>query len=337
MNQRQIILEHRDALDALDEAKSKQASCARKGTCKDEVYCLTCPARLNKAQCEVVFKEKSDVLKQLNDRIVKQNAEKSIQQLMERSNKRKAKKSRENMIKAKGSNHMAQKEPVTPIYKREELTPERFIQHRDEEGKTDREIREMYNIPKGSFSKVKKDMLAAVEPVVVKQEQEIAVTTAEPEVTENDVALRQKHSKLEMNYATAVDQLKQAEQQIDELQNRVKAINNQLVIEQQHGNELKDMVDYMEGRLKVAEEAQTQSTTAEANEFTVDYQKLYEQVSEKHEYYKNLAHERLQTIEGLEKDISEIVLKANKQTSKFREHEINLLERLLQELYANRD
>lgn len=335
MNQRQIILEHRDALDALDEAKSKQASCARKGTCKDEAYCLTCPARLNKAQCEAVFKEKSDVLKQLNERIVKHNTEQSLQQWVERSNKRKAKKSRENMMKAKGSNHMAKKEPVTPIYKREELTAERFIRHRDEEGKTDRQIREMYGIPNGSFSKIKKDLLAAVEPVV--QEPEVAVTTDEPEATENDVVLRQKYSKLETNYSTAVDQLKQAEQQIDELQNQVKAINNQLVIEQQHGNELKDMVDYMEGRLKIAEEAQTQTTSTESNEFAVDYQKMYEQVSEKHEYYKNLAHERLQTIEGLEKDISEIVLKANKQTSKFREHEINLLERLLQELYANRD
>lgn len=288
MNQKQIVLEHRNALDAFEEAKSKQASCARKGTCKDEIYCLTCPARLTKEHCEAVFNEKSKALQKLNDRIVKQNDEQALQQRIDRQNKIAKKKERARIMASQRK------------YSREDLTLERYLQHRDKEELLDREIREMYDIPRGSFGKIKKDLLAQVEPIEtpndvvesveveieqaatteVVEEIEEPTVTLKPQITvqAEDVGLRLKITRLEKEYDSVVSQLKQAIENNNELQKQVMAANNQLTQEQQFSNELKDMVNYLENKLKeqppVTAPVEQAVVSVEQNE--ADYKELYE-------------------------------------------------------------
>ena len=227
------------------------------------------------------------------------------------------------------------KEKSKPIYNRKDLTLERYLQHSEEEGKTDREIREMYDIPNGSFTKFKKDLLAQLEPIE-KQQSKVAATVEEaepiatPQITEpeSDVVLRQQLADLKRDYDSIANQLKQAIDNNTELQRQVVAANNQLTQEQQFSGELRAMVDFLEGKLNDAEVSDTPVDGT-------NYRALYEQTNSELEKAKIIAQDRLQTIEGLKEKITEIVLSADKQTSKFRDYEILLLERLLQELYAS--
>ena len=267
---------------------------------------------------------RTSTLQQLNERIVTRNEQEALQQRIDRSIERKAKKQRVNNIEVRADKLMKKKSPAKPIYNRKDLTPERYIQHSQEEGKTDREIREMYDIPSGSFTKIKKDLLALIEgpPKNVPDSDE----------PDNDVALLQKVSKLETEYGTAVNQLEQAKQEIKELQQQIVAVNNQLTQEQQYNNELKAMVDYLEN--KNANESHSTTTSDAAVQ---DYKALYEQAQNALLNSEKVANDRLQTIEGLEKKITEIIFSTNKQNSKVQDYEIILLERLLQALYANRN
>ncbi|MFY0744784.1 hypothetical protein AB1K09_20155 [Solibacillus silvestris] len=329
MNQKQIIFEHRDALDQFDEAKAKQAGCARKGNCKDEAYCLTCPARLEKERCESVLKEKSETLKQLNNRVIAHNEGQALQMRIDRLNERNQRKTKS--IKKERKPLMATKkeEVVQPKYSRDELTHERYLMHSVEEGKTDNMIRSMYGIPKGSFTKIKKDLLAQVD-TDEKEPLEVAAQTEK----ESDVALRQQLASSEKRNEITADLQQQTERTIAELEQQLMRANNLYTQEQQYTAELKQMVDFLENKVKAAE---VQPVTTTSNEAGPDYKALYEQTFDELEKTKIIAHDRLQTIEGLETKIDDIILSTNNQTSKFRDYEILLLERLLQQLYASRD
>lgn len=344
MNQKQIVFEHRDALDQFDAAKAKQATCARNGNCKDATYCLTCPARLEKERCQAVLADKTSTLKQLNDRIVKQNEREALQMRIDRSKERKAKKQRANNMRVGANQTMAKKTTVKPVYNRKDLTLERYLQHSKEEGKPDREIRQMYDIPSGSFTKIKKDLLAQLEStgndsveIAAAVEEKVPIVAVKEEIAEpsGEVALRQRLAKSMTENAIIVDQQQQTEQTIVELERQVLRANNLLTVEQQHSNDLKQMVDFLEKKLKTSE-APPQAPTA-SDELGRDYKTLYEQTFDELEETKKIANDRLQTIEGLKNNIAEIILSADKQTSKFRDYEILLLERLLQQLYASRD
>lgn len=329
MNQRKIIFEHRDALDQFDEAKAKQAGCARKGNCKDEAFCLTCPARLEKERCESVLKEKSETLQQLNNRVIAHNEGQALQMRIDRLNERNQRKTKS--IKKERKPLMATKiEPaVQAKYSRKDLTRERYLVHSVEEGKTDSMIRDMYGIPKGSFTKIKKDLLAQVEPTE-KEPLEVASTTEK----ESDVSLRQQLASSEKRNEITADLQQQTERTIAELEQQLMRANNLLTEEQQYTAELKQMVDFLENKVIAAE---VQPVTITSNEAGPDYKVLYEQTFDELEKTKIIAHDRLQTIEGLETKIDDIILSTNNQTSKFRDYEILLLERLLQQLYASRD
>lgn len=329
MNQKQIIFEHRDALDQFDEAKAKQSACARKGNCNDEGYCLTCPARLEKERCESVLKEKSETLQQLNNRVIAHNEGQALQMRIDRLNERNQRKTKS--IKKERKPLMAtKKEPaVQAKYSRKDLTRERYLVHSVEEGKTDNMIRSMYGIPKGSFTRVKKDLLAQVEPDE-KEPVEVAATTEK----ESDVTLRQQLASSEKRNEITADLQQQTERTIAELEQQLMRANNLYTQEQQYTAELKQMVDFLENKLEVAE---VQFVTTTSNEASPDYKTLYEQTFDELEKTKIIAHDRLQTIEGLRTEVNEIILSFNKQTQKYEDYEILFLERHLQVLYAKRN
>lgn len=378
MNQKQIVLEHRNALDAFEEAKSKYNGCARAGNCKDEKYCLTCPARLEKEHCAVILQEKSDALQKLNDHIIERNEEEALQMRIDRLNARKAratpksiiiertKRTPKAIVKLKSTKKVREQESMEvevkqeAANKRNELTLERYLQHRDDEGKIDREIREMYDIPRGSFGKIKKDLLAQLEPtenesvevtatvevekvplVKLKDgiEPKASLVTLKSQVAEqvedSDVALRRKVTELKRDYDVVVDQLKQATDINVKLEQRVIAANNQLTQEQQFSNELKDMVDFLENKLKEQLPVEQNETSVEQDK--VNYKELYEETLEKLDATGDLAENYLQEIEQLQAKFNELVHSSNKQIHKVKDYEITLLERLLQELYANRN
>src|SRR5690606_11536435 len=173
--------------------KSKQTSCLRRGTCQDEAYCRTCPARLEKERCKEILEEKSVALKALNNSIVERNAKEALQMRINRENERVAK-------KAGVSKRMSNK-ASKPVYSRKDLTLDRYLQHSKQEGKTDREIRTMYDIPSGSFTKFKKDLLAQLESTE-KEPKEAAATVEEvqpAEETKPVVAPPVETSELESN------------------------------------------------------------------------------------------------------------------------------------------
>ena len=341
-NMKQIVLEHRQALDAFDEAKSAQASCARKGTCKDENYCQTCPIRLEKERCETVLKEKSNALNQVNERIVARNDEEALQMRIDRLSDRNKKTivkpiiieaeelpkhkpkaivkltSTKKECTASMATEVANQSPTTQ-FQRDDLTLERYLHHRENEKKKDSEILEMYNIPRGSFTSIKAKLLAQVDET----------PSVEAKATENDVSLRQKLSKLEVEYTTIVEQQQQTQTQYDELYKQFIVANNQLTLEQKINADQKEMIRFLEDKLKNVVDTQV---AVPIEQDDVDYKTLYEQTCIERDMYKDRSGNRLGTIERLEHRITEIINSNNKQLHKFRDYEESLLERLLQEI-----
>lgn len=236
---RNIVLEHRQALDGMERATSKYASCRRNRACGDKTECLECPAYIERKRCEVVLAEKSTTLKQLNDQIVAQNdviALKHREESQLKRQQREAKKAENSTEKAGLNVAMKQKtdkQTIEQKYDRAELTAGRYDAHKKEERLSDTVIAALYGIPKSTFEKWKRDKKITNKPIALYD------AKAATEV----IALQQKIEKLEAEYSLVQNECTQYEKSNNKLQNK-------LVAEQEINETRKQMVMSLEADCK---------------------------------------------------------------------------------------
>lgn len=328
---RTVVLEHRQALDAMEHATSVYNGCRRKGDCSDTKECLKCPAYIEKNRCQVILDEKSAKLQKINEQIVIQNdalalrqREESKQKRQQREEKKQAKmQAQASMKKEEVLKPMASNEKVTAVstesLTRKDLTAARYQNHKSEGKLSDDQIAKMYNIPKGSFTKIKKDLLGTGKTALKK-----ATPTVQSNVaTEELNLLQEKLDKLETNYASTVKEK-------DELEARYNSVCNELSLSKEMNKIRQDTIKSLEAEIMALQVTPPITMEQDASKA------LPEHVCERHEeieleinVYKDRSEKRLQTIERLQDQISSIIITHNQQVQKFQDYEKYLLERIL--------
>ena len=228
MSKKQIVLEHRQALDIVETATSSYNTCRRKGECGDGTKCLTCPARNNLLQAKATLEEKSHALNQFNKQIIKRNDTVVLQQLDERKEARLKK---------------GMEKTSAPTYKREDLTPERYLNHKNLDEFTDTKIREMYDYPKTTFEQWKRDNN------LVRNYKKGAAPAEKV-----DAPQQRKYDKLKLEH----DSLKV---RYDETAERCRKLEQELVIEREAHTMKSDLLNLLEKKLAV--EKETSATKSE--------------------------------------------------------------------------
>lgn len=349
---KRIILEHRQALDAMERADTKHSSCRRRGTCSDKKDCLDCPAYIEKMRCKVILDEKSKVLKKLNDQIVIQNDSYAERQRKESLKKRKRREEKRRInaqkpqklhitveqaeklqLKREGLNKIM---PTNQNFNRKDLTVVRYQAHKNEDGMSDDAIAKLYSIPKGSFPKIKRDLLATVEVELGSTEN-------------NEIVLQQKLNQLELEYAKVQDSYQALQTSHSQQKEQFDNISNELALSQEMNIMRQDMIKELENDLN---ESQS-SITAPGDSNNEDYKALYEhslakctETEKERDHYKHIANDTALAFENYQKEIEALIYKRdkqdeqtieafNKQMNMFRSYEKLVLERLLQELNRN--
>lgn len=136
---KQIILEHRQALDEYDKARTLHQSCKSTNKCPKDADCV-CERALDFKEKQKVYQEKCEALNKLNESALAINQAKTDAKVNERLNRR-----NEGRTDFKGKK----------MFEREELTEERFNEL-TEEGHAIANIAVMYGMSRSSLDYLRK-------------------------------------------------------------------------------------------------------------------------------------------------------------------------------------
>lgn len=358
MNRQQIIIAQREAMDKLDAASSKYASCRRRGQCKDSKgICLECPAYLAKQEVQKHYDQCTKQLKLINSQIVKNNDVRIVQQYEERKAQRIKKRTaaskpliinnkvpRKTKKKEGSQETMRTNTPPSVAQEnrnltRNDLTEELYIHHKLVDKLSDAEIQNMYNIPKTTFEKWKRDEkmskkvhAAANDPNRAESNEvdTVELYSHDQQLHEQNKLLKEKFAKLEVAYAAEMEQS-------TALQKQNTTLRQQLQIEREMNQARHETIVLLE-KDKIDLEQQinryqnTESTAIPIEQDDVDYKQLYEDTQEilkevraERDFHKTRGDRLRDTLDDTTKHY-------NEQLEAFRDYECSLLERLIHEI-----
>lgn len=357
MNRQQIIIAQREAMDKLDAASSKYASCRRRGQCPDSKgICLNCPAYLAKQDVQKDYDQCTEKLKLINSQIIKNNDVRSVQQYEERKAQRiekraavpkpliSTKKAPRKTKKKEGSQETMRTNTPPVAQKnqkltRNDLTEELYIHHKLVDKLPDTEVQNMYNIPRTTFEKWKRDEkmseklnAAANDPNRAKSNEvdesptKQQVNNQEQQLLEQKELLQEKFAKLEVAYAAETQYAIKLRQQLQIEREMNQARHETIVLLEKDKEDLLQQIHYYQNT------GSDETTAIPLEQDDVDYKQLYEdtqeilkQVRVECDHHKTRAERLRDTLDDTNKHF-------NEQKESFDEYECLYLERLLSKI-----
>lgn len=296
---RRIVLEHRQALDEMEAAKSKHRSCKDKKKCDNGNGCIVCPAALNYQAKKAVFDVKVAALNKLNEQAIERQRNKVLIKINERT---------------KEGTEILVKEPKPPLYKREDLTVKRYQRHREVDELKDREIREMYGFPTSSFDKWKRD-----NNLVQKNQQQKGdnMTTQKTVNSKEDSAYKQQYEQVKTEYDALLENHLKAQQELE-------AANAESAKRMEKMTHLEAELDSLK-EVNIGLKTERDVFEAESNQYK-------QQIASQAETIERLQADLAALIEESDNDAMEAI---ERQFQRFDQWETMMLERLLQMKKAN--